>query len=383
LSGSDVLPVELQGEALVPQFLTAADDPWVERLMEEVVRFEGKPRKKLDAHFRAGLPFDAPPRKLALARQALLKQWRIETVAAVPPRVARERTFVAGAGRRQARGTVIERVAADLDVSADQLRDALFADVPGERRLLPPKCEISVTDLRLRTNLVLVQRLLERSTRVHLQLQGNARPVIRHAKLKGLICSVLGDEQSQTTRIEISGPLSLFKRTLVYGRALAELPPQLSWCNRFYLEADVALGGGPARLILSTGAPIFPARRPKRFDSKLEERFSRDFSKATTDWDLIREPEPIPVARSLIFPDFAIVRRKPPFERWIVEIVGFWTAEYLERKLATLQLAGLERLIVCVDAQRCCDDFDTLVGAHVLPFRRKIDVQDVLAVVGG
>ncbi len=88
-----------------------------------------------------------------------------------------------------------------------------------------------------------------------------------------------------------------------------------SWCDRFYLEADVIFGTGPARLILATGAPIFPARKSKRFDSRIEGRFAKDFGRATADWDIISEPEPIPVARSLIFPDFASVKRGPPYER--------------------------------------------------------------------
>ncbi len=246
---------------------------------------------------------------------------------------------------------------------------------------MPPAEEVSVSDLRVRANLQLVGRLLERSTNVRVQLQGNARPVVRHAKLKGLICSVHGDQASQSVRLEISGPLSLFKRTLVYGRALAELPPQLVWCDRFFLDADVVLGARSGRLILSTGAPIFPARKPKPFDSRLEERFARDFRKLTDEWDIIREPEPIPVARSLIFPDFALVRRRPPFERWFLEIVGFWTADYLQHKLANLHLAGMQRLIVCVDAKRGCSEQDLPAGAHLVTYERKIDVERVLAIV--
>ncbi|MEE8410561.1 MAG: DUF790 family protein, partial [Myxococcota bacterium] len=139
----------------------------------------------------------------------------------------------------------------------------------------------------------------------------------------------------------------------------------------------------PARLILATGAPIFPARKSKRFDSRIEERFAKDFGRATADWDIIREPEPIPVARSLIFPDFALVRRGPPYERWFVEIVGFWTADYLEHKLATLRLAGIERLIVCVDKQRGCSESDLPAGAHIVEYDRRVDVKEVLRILEG
>jgi predicted nuclease of restriction endonuclease-like RecB superfamily len=233
----------------------------------------------------------------------------------------------------------------------------------------------------VRANLRLVQSLLQRSAHVCLRLEGNARPVLRHAKWCGLICTVVADEPSQAVRLDISGPLTLFRRTLVYGRALAQLLPRLTWCNRFFLDAEVALADGPRRLILGTGAPIFPGEKPRPFDSKLEERFARDFLAATTEWNLVREPEPIPVGRGLIFPDFSLTRRSPPFERWLVEIVGFWTADYLERKLATYRLAGLERLILCIDEKRQCSHEDLPARAHVVRFAKRVDVRDVLGII--
>ena len=41
-----------------------------------------------------------------------------------------------------------------------------------------------------------------------------------------------------------------------------------------------------------------------------------------------------------------------------MEVIGFWTAEYLERKLAGLRKAGIRNLIVCVDADRGCSEAD-------------------------
>ncbi len=375
------LPIGLRGDAVVPQFCTAADTPWLTLLLEEYDRFTGRRRRELEEHLKNRLPFDAPPGKLRLARETLWRLWRAEVRAAVPPRQARARLFAAACGRPGQREAVLEEVAAALSVSAGDLDGSLFADLPGERRLQPPEQELSATELGVRANLRMVQSLLMRSAAVRLRLEGNARPVVRHAKWRGLICTVTADEATQSVRLDMSGPLSLFRRTLVYGRALADLVPRLTWCNRFFLEADVALDGGPRQLILGTGAPIFPGREPKRFDSKLEERFARDFGRATTDWDLVREPEPISIGRGLIFPDFAVSRRRPPFERWFLEIVGFWTAEYLERKLASYRLAGLERLILCIDAQRRCSHEDLPERARVIRFERRVDPMEVLRIV--
>jgi predicted nuclease of restriction endonuclease-like RecB superfamily len=71
---------------------------------------------------------------------------------------------------------------------------------------------------------------------------------------------------------------------------------------------------------------------PRRYDSLLEERFAREFRRLAPAWDVIREPEPIAAAGTLIFPDFAVQRRSDPTRRWLLEIVGFfWTPDYVKR----------------------------------------------------
>ena len=113
-------------------------------------------------------------------------------------------------------------------------------------------------------------------------------------------------------RLDISGPFSLFRHTLVYGRALAELLPHLAWCARFELAATARLRGRLAQVTMFSGDPIFPARAPALFDSRLEERFARDVARLAPDWDVIREPLPLQAGASLIFPDFLVRHRIHP-----------------------------------------------------------------------
>lgn len=40
----------------------------------------------------------------------------------------------------------------------------------------------------------------------------------------------------------------------------------------------------------------------------------------------------------------------------MVEIVGFWTLESLEKKFAALRKANIDNLIICVDAERGCTE---------------------------
>ena len=102
-------------------------------------------------------------------------------------------------------------------------------------------------------------------------------------------------------------------------------------------------------LCLATGDPIFPAGEPRAYDSKIEERFARDFRRAARDWEIVREPEPVVAGDALLFPDFVLRHRCDEGERWLLEIVGFWTPSYLATKLERLREAGIPNLLLCND----------------------------------
>ena len=142
------------------------------------------------------------------------------------------------------------------------------------------------------------------------------------------------------------------------------------------------LRGRELTVTLRSGDPIFfGAPLPSRYDSKLEERFARDFRKAAPDWDLVREPEPVRAGEHLIFPDFAISHRRDPTRRALLEIVGFWTPRYLEAKLERLRAARVPNLILCVDDSLKCTDDVCADLPHLVRFKRRIDVAAVLAIV--
>jgi predicted nuclease of restriction endonuclease-like RecB superfamily len=181
--------------------------------------------------------------------------------------------------------------------------------------------------------------------------------------------------------LEISGPFALFRHTRTYGAALQALVPVLAWCPRFRLRALCEMEGRPLTFVLASGDPIFPGEEPRRFDSRLEERFARDLARLAPEWDLVREPEPVPAGETLIFPDFALSHRHDPARRALVEIVGFWTRDYLERKLEHLRQAQLANLILCIDGRRNCGGEELPEAAAVIRFRGHLDVRRVLAAV--
>jgi uncharacterized protein len=73
---------------------------------------------------------------------------------------------------------------------------------------------------------------------------------------------------------------------------------------------------------------------PMLFDSKIEKIFLQKFEQFKTGWTIEREPEPMITKQKTAFiPDFALSK----FDNNVfVEIIGFWTKEYLERKITKI-----------------------------------------------
>jgi predicted nuclease of restriction endonuclease-like RecB superfamily len=376
---ASLLSCEFRGSAAVPRFVSDADRPWIRTLIEECERAVARPVRELEARLRETIP-GAPDDKRKLVAHLLLGFARSRVASPVPPREARAALFMAAARGERARDEVISGTAADLGVSPAVLLDSLFADLPGERLAVPPR-SLDPADVALRSNLALAQGLLARAHSVRISLEGNARAVVRHAALRGLICAVTRGAAADGAHLELSGPYAIFRRTLLYGRALGAVVPVLAWTRRFELTAQCDVRGRAAMVTLASGDPIFPAAEPRRFDSRVEERFARDFGRLAPEWTIVREPEPIDAGEHLFFPDFAIHRRTDPERRWLLEIIGFWTPEYLSRKLDRLRRARISNLILCIDEERNVGEAELPADAAVLRYRRRVDAQRVLELV--
>jgi len=372
------IPFRLERGRVLPGFLDARDIPWLRVLVEEIDRFRSRPMRDLLERLRQPLPCPTPHRKRRAAVAVLLRLWKSELDAAVPPEKAREILFCAQAARAT-RAEALQLATAALGVSPAALESSLFADLPGERLVRAPEVIPSPHDIALRTNQLIVRSLLFRARRVRIKAEGALRPLVRQAKLRGLLCAVT---QASEPVLDLSGPFTVFRHTLLYGRALGELVQFLPHCARFKLRADCVLRGEEAVLDVQTGDPIFPAENPKPYDSKLEERFARDLRKAAPDWDVVREPEPLAVAGTIIFPDFLLRHRPCPERSFLVEVMGFWSADYVARKLTQFRQAKIPNLILCLDETRACAEDALPADARIVRFHRRIDPLAVLAAAG-
>ncbi len=229
-------------------------------------------------------------------------------------------------------------------------------------------------------NLSLMQTLLFNCTKLDFYISGglNWKRVLRSVKRLGLMYHLQQpQQQQQENRIicSLEGPLSLFKLTDRYGTLLAKLLPSIIFSSGNRRENSRGGGGGggewhiDAWIVRKTmdGRKIYEFKISKdeipelltdpylffspvstaggevlgsfpyndfNFDSAVEEKFARRFEQAETGWRLTREPDPLVLSNGGAFiPDFVFEKYD---KKIYLEIVGFWTKEYLERKLQKL-----------------------------------------------
>ncbi|MBK9316756.1 MAG: DUF790 family protein [Acidobacteria bacterium] len=111
--------------------------------------------------------------------------------------------------------------------------------------------------------------------------------------------------------------------------------------------------------------------------------FAADFEKACRNqdltWRIARADAVIPVERNeVMIPDFTLRDTNDPLGRKVyLEIVGFWTPEYLSRKIAKVREAKLDNLILAVSKKLALSD-SVADELNVLWFKGRLLVQDVI-----
>jgi hypothetical protein len=113
------------------------------------------------------------------------------------------------------------------------------------------------------------------------------------------------------------------------------------------------------------------------FDSQVEHDFATRFRALDTGWALTREPEPIPVGRRVMIPDFGF--RKSNMIVYL-EVAGFWTPLYLQEKIRKLQQLGDVDIIVAANRDLACQKLDKIgERLNVVYYKRRIPLRPILA----
>lgn len=239
------------------------------------------------------------------------------------------------------------QLADKLGVPWDQIEQALYADVMAYQRLEKFDGSPDSGALLSRYNVAQLQACLYRAESMTVTATDDLKTIVRYAKLARLLHEIVRLGSSKY-RIEFSGPATVLRETRRYGVNFARFIPALLACKGWKMTASVKTPWGqPVRLVLCDKDGFtshLPA--PDEFDSALEEAFAKKFGEERNGWQLIREGEILSDRQRTFIPDFTF-RHKDGTEVSL-EIVGFWTPEYLEQKRKTLQQFVHHKILIAL-----------------------------------
>lgn len=333
----------------------------------------GGPRSAFEAacddvpHHPADHPFVRGLRKLVEDRCVF------EVREDVDPPALRRAVFTRAAAARRAVGdaerfepeAVLAAAAAELDLPARDVRDALFADLQ-ENHVLTRFDAIGGAALVDAWETARKQAILLRAVRVVVTLQRpdarGLRLFFRKLKFHRLLhtASRLPDGGC---RVEIDGPYSLFRSVTTYGLQLALLLPVLDACGPAWeLDADVLWGAErrPATFHLE-GAPAGAAARG---DARLPDEVARlrdRFRQMKTPWKVEAAHALLDLPGvGLCVPDLVFTHRETG-RRVHFEALGFWSREAVWRRVDLVN-AGLPQPIVFAVSRRLRVSEEVLEG---------------------
>lgn len=261
-----------------------------------------------------------------------------------------------------------------LPVPAEKLPSMLYADLRENRLIRDFDSSLEPSELIERYNTALAQAMLYRATRMVVDVYDNYRIIFRYAKLARLMHSIKVHDGGY--RIHFNGPLSLFANVERYGISMAKLLPAVLKCERWELHAKVNFGEGEKLFHLTPAAGLKSHYRDEpEFDSSPEEAFFRKFERnKKSKWTIRREGSVLDLKGTVMIPDFVFTHKDGRTAH--LEIVGFWTPEYLEKKLDKLRRAEETNIVVAVpDSLNCSrDEF----SAPVVRYKQRLLIKDVL-----
>ncbi|MFT5524061.1 MAG: putative nuclease of restriction endonuclease-like RecB superfamily [Pirellulaceae bacterium] len=244
---------------------------------------------------------------------------------------------------------VKQQIADELGCSWAEIEGRLFSDVMEFHRLKDFPGYSDANALLARYNVAQYQVALYGATSLTVWATDDFKTILRYAKLARLMHRITQLDVGQY-RITFDGPASALRRTRRYGVGLAKFLPALIACRDWRMHAEVLAGKKGWRLALKLSSQSgltshLPA--PEDFDSELEMKFAEKWGNEPRDgWTLRREGTVLYVDQSVFIPDFTFVHKSG--KEVALEIIGFWTPEYLAAKEATLKKFTSNSLLLAV-----------------------------------
>jgi predicted nuclease of restriction endonuclease-like RecB superfamily len=364
-----------------------------EELIEIYTEYQGKTRRELTEALNRYAE-DSTDYRIQRGLAKLLSDDRCEFTAqsVAPPAEVRQRLFTLARENHPVvlqpdlihpvtKDDLLLEMAREYKAEPEHIAWALYADLL-ENHILTRFDSPTPQWLLQRYNVALAQALLYRCVQMRLSVFRNIpsryKQLFKFIKFYQLMHAIQGDLDSGY-EVLLDGPVSMFRLSQKYGLQLAVFLPALLLCTRWKMEAEIVMPDGSRRFFpLDESAGLVSHYRDSTlYDSLLERTFAERFSEIDSGWQIEREVAIINLKDTVFIPDFAF--RHQDGRTALLEIVGFWRPDYLEKKFMKLKRSGRTDMVVAVSADlNVGEEHLQDVPGSVFFFKNRINPQEVI-----
>ncbi len=273
---------------------------------------------------------------------------------------------------KEERQKAILEASEKFNSTVEEIENSIFADLEEESLIE----EITIKDseeLLRKYNLSLLQTSLFNSLRMSFWSEGGHKKIFWAIKRLGLMYEI-GDERGVT----LTGPASILKQTRKYGTSFAKIVPFIVSSQGWWIRAEILdeFSRKVYRMEVSSESAIpFPGEfGGVEFDSSLEEELYTRLKTSRPDIEILREPEIVKAGDYAFIPDF---RLKKGDKEVYIEIAGFWTEDYLKKKIEKIKKSNVPLIVVGGEELEATK----LPELAFIPFERKLPYIKILKLV--
>ena len=264
-----------------------------------------------------------------------------------------------------------------------EIRDELFADIIDFHRLENFPGYPNARALLSRYNVAQVQAALFSAVSMDIYATGDFKRILRAARLARLMHSIQRTGQG-TYHIRLDGPASVLRETRRYGILMARFLPALISCTGWRMHAVVETRRGWKLSLDLSEQDRLQSHLPSdsEFDSSVEADFAEKWGDEVREgWSLEREGEFLYSGQKTFVPDF--VFRHDNGKVVLMEIIGFWTPEYIESRLKTLAVFEGSPILLAIHESTSHHFKATGMESSIITYKTALLIKPVLEALAG
>lgn len=273
---------------------------------------------------------------------------------------------------------VQQLISRELQRPWNEIENELFADVIDFHRLESFEGYPDARALLSRYNVAQVQVALYSALTMTVIATTGFKQILRAARLSQLMHTVTRTGPGVYS-LRFDGPASVLRETRRYGIQMAKFLPALIGCTGWKMHAVVETRSRMRlSLDLSETDGLQSHLKPDaEFDSTVEADFAAKWGTESREgWTLEREGEFLYVGQKTFVPDF--VFRHSHGRIVLMEIIGFWTPEYLQSRLEAVTIFRECPILFAVHETAEEQFLDVVSGDRIVPYKTALLVKPVV-----